>query len=55
VSLELLCSESVVQEASKGNAVAEELSLGDWGAPDHHGTANQKDVLENTTKGEDEG
>jgi hypothetical protein len=55
VSLELLCSKPVVQEAPKGNAVAEELSLGDWGAPDHHGTGNQEDVLKNTTKGEDKG
>lgn len=54
VSLELVCSKLVVEHATQGNAVAEELQTADLSAPDKHGSDNEKDILQDSAEGEDE-
>jgi hypothetical protein len=54
VLLDLVGSELVVNEAAKGNAVAEELERRDWVAEDHHGGDDEENVLEHTAESHDE-
>jgi hypothetical protein len=54
VALQLLKAKLVVDHAAKSDGVTEELKAGDLGAPDSHGSQDQEDVLQDTTKGEDD-
>lgn len=54
VALDLLIAELVVDHATESNGVTEELERSDLGAPDHHGSTNQEDILKNTAEGEDD-
>lgn len=54
VFLELLSTELVVDKATEGDRVTEELKRGDWVVENGHGSQNEQDILENTREGEDE-
>lgn len=51
---DLVSTELVVDETSKGNAVAESLEKSNWVAEEKHGGKDQDDILEHTREGEDE-
>lgn len=53
--LELLGTQLVVNKASQGNRVTEELLGSDGITEDHHGGADQEDILEDTSHGQDDG
>lgn len=53
--LKLLPTELVVDKTTERDAVAESLEKGDGIAEEKHGGENEKDVLEHTGEGKDEG
>lgn len=54
VTLELLISELVVDHATESNGVTKELERRNLGAPDHHGSTDQENILQYTTEGKDD-
>lgn len=52
--LHLLGAELVVNKSTKSNGVAKELLGSDGVAEDHHGGANEKNVLQDTSHGQDD-
>ena len=55
VALDLVVAELVVDHATEGNGVTEELQTGDVCAPDQHGGADKHDVLQHTAEGKNDG
>lgn len=53
--LHLLSTKLVVAKTTKGNGVTEELQGSDGVVEDHHGSADQQDILQDTSHGQDDG
>lgn len=51
--VDLLSTQLVVNQTSQGNGVTEELLGGDGVTEDHHRGADQEDILQDTSHGED--
>jgi hypothetical protein len=53
--LDTFSTQLVVDKSSQGDGVSEKLKRGDWVSEDDHGRKDEEDILEDTSKREDDG